>query len=135
MQINRTAWHYRLIKFWNSGRAPDNLCAYMRRLVASLIISVIMTVFMGGMAWAGLNCMVWQPIMWAWGLFDPSVVIADYNYLFVGLFIWALVGIGCLGVVVENRGWLHRTKPRKPSLIVEYIKAKHQKVCKGIDFV
>lgn len=134
MEISKSSWHYKVIKFWNP-RVPYNLCAYMRKLVFSLIISVIAAGAACGLAWACLYTMVWMPFMWVWGQFDPTVVIADINFLFVGLFIWALLGFGALSVVAEQRGWFARTKPRKPSLVMEYIRSKHQKVCKGIKFV
>lgn len=122
MKVKRSSWHYRLttkfsddIEFY--GR---NLCRYFWRVVGSLCILFF-----------GLLCLAALVLLASVWFLDPfwasNTIVAGFILLAVFL---PLLAISLLrwkfGIV---RG------PQPSPLIVEYLKAKKQKICPEIEFI
>lgn len=139
MNINTKSWHYRLIKFYNMRR-PNDLCGYVRSLLLSLLLAVVciwgviaIVYVLGAMLFVG-------PVQLIWSMFDPTMILSKDATAFacIGIFVWLFAGIaGTFMYLKERKGWFQfkpSTKPKKPWLIVEYIKAKHSKVCTMVNY-
>ena len=99
MEISSKAWHLRLVRLFEPGYQPSNLCGYFWRVVLSLLF-------------LGLAIVTLPPLV-------------------------AFFGIGMACAYSYKKVFDHH-KPRelkKPSLIVEFIKAKKRRVCPLITVV
>lgn len=135
MKISTQSWHYRLINLldWSP---PASLCAYFWVVVAALLL-VPMYAIGALLAAVFLSAPLW------WTFADGAGPIA---------FIGAVADVALLTVLlfhlVTERRWRERharivsgeidpytRKPeRKPSLLREWLRAKHEKVCPMLEF-
>lgn len=128
MKIQKSSLHYRLLGFFDMS-APDNLCAYFWAVVFTAARGAI--IFF--MAIPAVICLLLSP----W--------IALILYFFIGpsfgsgiFFVGVLGGVAyaCLGIIglcYVIRKTYGLVVPQD-SVVVEYIKAKHRKICPLLDF-
>lgn len=137
MNISTKSWHYRLIKFYNMRR-PNDLCGYVRAVTLGLLLVLCCVAGAIGVACALFALLFIGPgkLIMLW--FGADIVLSGDDIAFgcLGLFMWAFVGVSFTYMYLkERKGWFEPSdKPKKPWLIVEYIKAKHNKVCTMVEY-
>lgn len=137
MNINTNSWHYNVIReSIFSGTPSSNLCSYFWQVVGRLFSAVLLgtvaafiiaTPFIFLTETLGTNLLtsvagLLGAITWAFAFFIVCVVLVEY------LRDLAAKGIRSLGRYDED-GF------REPNLVLEYIKAKKEKMCPVITFV
>lgn len=138
IQISKTSWHYRLVSRMNSDHVPNRgLCAYMRKVFTSImwltLFASIITFF--------VCFMIGGPVaFWLayFDVFEMTKNIKGFGIISQGIWLvgGAIFGINTARDYLKTRSWKKGPKPtKKPSVFVEYIKAKKQKVCPNIEFV
>ncbi len=139
MKIKTDSWHYQLLE--NAGLIPKNrknLCSYMRGLLMALLIPPMVVV---------------SPLVLYWSFSFPEIdkvpVILSAIYLLIT--IWGFFGtimvMGILLVVIIALVYklgdkLYESIPLtisnihwpKNNIVIEYIKAKKQKICPIVEF-
>jgi len=133
MNISKSSWHYRLLKALDWLAWPkDTLCKYFWKVVVACVFVPSLALLVS-----------WLALLPFWGIF--------YNAPFpLRLFIATIeiIGLGILlGVMVSNR-WdreiragTRKARPeeeyvyKSPSLLRQWLTAKHRKVCPIITFV
>ena len=141
MNINKDSWHYRLLMEFG-GSAPSNLCPYVRKVISALVafgmmffLGACLTAFIG----LGLGSIAGYIVT---GILLPSAVMS--------LVILALVLIAAHFLAMGNHGSyrdfilypfrkvssgvMENKGTKEPRIFVEYIKAKHNKLCPTLDF-
>lgn len=139
--IKPTRWHYRLLLSWHNGRAsrvPANLCPYVRALLGVLLLFSVMA-FVATMMVVSF-VLLWTAVFLGWPITDDTPFDAFYAIGFavsVGL----VIGVLMLAGKFAWRGTKHvwhaaRGTPNnsEPSLVVEYVRAKHDKLCPSLTF-
>lgn len=136
MVININSWHYRLLQFLDF-RTPVNLCPYFWKVIAAII-----TAFAGMFAIALLASSAIFSLIY---LFYP-IPLTELSevLLLLGIAEW-LVFLVIMSIVVWHYGrerydeWRSQQPvvdrpPKEPNIIVEFFKAKHEKVCPRLQF-
>ncbi len=158
MELNKNSFSAKLYRwYFNEYEMPTNLCSYFWALVLAYITTplfflfaipalilaavdkdddfevrstgYIWKAFIGFVIWVlvfFLICMVWVVIKW-FSLSIPKPITA------VGVVGWGLTTLITLIVFVER--WKEKRrygKPKEPSVIWEFIKAKYHKYCPQI---
>ncbi len=131
MKIKKDSWHYQHMKmmgFYPANRT--NLCGYMRGLIMSILLIPMIVV---------------SPLVFYWSLYFPITTSLLIRFLHLILIIWGAVGtIIFISILVLIVGVfiLDRLPPipdfkipeLKNNIVLEYIKAKKQKICPIIEF-
>lgn len=119
MKIKRSSWHYKISNFgkrsWDIG--SDNLCLYFWRMVFKVVVAVILFCFVS------LFCYTF------WTEFDFRFIWLCFFYAgFVAFVSWLAIHL-----LRERLG----KSPEIPggNIIVEYLKAKKEKVCPLIEYI
>lgn len=142
MNISKKSWHYKLVRSTLYGKTSHSLCIYFWQVIISMIV-------VAGLA-AVLLCV---------GVGVLAVIVALLAAIASPILVWAfhitwipkeLVGAGCglwglgLGFAIGMAFvWFMKKKVQpklkamdeQPNLLVEYLKAKKQKVCPQITFI
>ena len=132
MKISTTSWHYRLIQFAEM-RVPHNLCPYCRQV----LWAALFLFFVGVIIAFGAFLVVSIPLHWVWRWFQPSAII--------GACLLIIILTTLLIETVKERRRTERYErarkikkgeipPPKPSLIAEWFRAAHDKVCPWLEF-
>lgn len=139
MKVNKNSWHYKVLseKFcfmggWDEWNISSSLCVYFWQVVFRLFTGV------------GLGLLVLSPF------FSWTLIILDLTFssilgalltvmgllvTFAAPFLGTLFVVVCVGEFIKNKLPRREYKEKEPNLIVEYIKAKKNKVCPIIEFV
>jgi predicted PurR-regulated permease PerM len=142
MDINRNKWHYKVITgdcfFMDGWYASRSLCVYFWQVVARFHWCLfVFTVAVSPLATA---------IVLGTGTAESSYFLVKV-YASVGVAVSLLYGIllsSFVGfLIVEGIKYVYNkfprkheepSKPKEPSIIIEYIKAKKAKVCPRLNF-
>lgn len=138
IQISKTSWHYRLVARMNSDYVANRgLCAYMRNVMTSMmwltLFASIITFF--------VCFMLGGPIAFWLAYFDViemSKNVKGFGIISQGIWLvcGAIFSVNAARDYLKARSWKKGQNPtKKPSVFIEYIKAKKQKVCPNIEFV
>lgn len=129
IQISRESWHFKLVKFF-FDQYSNGLCQYVRRLILSMCIAAALCVVACGGVWFLFGL----PIKFGLSFFyDIAYTKEQLVLTYISLAVWVIGLVGISGVLIKDR--IESNPDRKPSVFVEYIKAKKQKVCPNIEFV
>lgn len=162
MRFSKDSWHFRInstlygetftttYNWRTEKRVPRrfNLCTYFWITVLSIVIYLPFKLFMRIVKDSALSLIlaVWFVIFSLWGFYDLSILNIPLAIFFFA-FVWVILAVGKIAprVIIwyDNRGyWIWENaptitlpRPRSPSLLKEYLKAKKQKVCPIIEFV
>lgn len=133
IQISKTSWHFKMVKFFFDGNSRG-LCQYVRRLILSMCIATCLFFVGCGAIWF----MFGLPIKFALSYFiDITYAKDELVMTAISGLVWAFCTVCICGSFIKDR-FIARRKPKpekKPSVFIEYIKAKKQKVCPNIEFV
>lgn len=131
MKISTSSLHYRITNFfwgfrfwdWKEPIMPRSLCLYFWTMVFSPLIPVISLAVVSLAGSLIYMIVVGIGIMGVWDLYHSE----DVGFIFIGfqLLIWAL---SAAGIYAEYR------KHKSPSILIQYIKAKKEKVCPIIEY-
>lgn len=148
MNIDPGSWHYRLLLSWNSYKVykvPTNLCPYIRQLAAALFI--FSSVGLGVLSLVGSTLAAWTALAMGWDLSEDSPYHAIYmiggsvSAVIAIVLLWAALYWSVQGIKFAYRKARNAVssdtgpvEPSEPSLVVEYLKAKHDKVCPQLTF-
>lgn len=140
MNVSKNSWHYKMAKFHqDTGCPPRNLCPYMRAVLTGLFITSFGVMGAFALIYGIGLTMFYLPIKVACNMMGMSVALVDGDMggVVIGMFLWFVVAVAGLGALIGSKtNWLNRSnKKKEPSIVMEYIRAKRNKVCKGIDFV
>ena len=161
MNISKSSWHYRLIR-WLNRWPEDNLCPYVRQ-----IIYACLTVLGSGLALAALGVAVLIVLSYpVWQFFFYFGDMSDMAITF-SFFIYGLIGITALKIYRADYynyygfkpkpgwEWLHtdifafldpliekfqarrfaiRTTKKEPGIFRQRIRAGHDQICPHLDF-
>ena len=133
MIIKENSWHYWLISNFGDGAYwRTDLCSYMRgflRAVIAFIAVIAGCSLLAAGVGVALYCFGYMLLTALLGLDSASVEFC------VGAVVGILLSGGGLCYVVQKVLDRRTSKPRKaPSLFVQYIKDRHNKVCRRIEF-
>lgn len=133
MKINTSSWHYRLLRAFDYW-PENNLCGYVRQIIGALIMSVISAMLMLGVAFfiiTPIYCAIFQV-----GVHETVFCVFSALYLMFGA-----VAINTYRQMRLSGGIWHtpiferKEKDSQPNILVEFIRAKKQKICPTIEFV
>ena len=137
IEINTKSWHYRLIAWQNGKVVNRGLCAYVRKVITSMIWLLIGVVGVTGIAIAVGYILVVSPVM-IW-LMKFGVIQAYEDVVVPGLIghgIWLFIVVSAtISVYSRKLKIRNKDKQKQQSVFIEYIKAKKKKVCPSIEFV
>lgn len=158
MKIDKNSWHFKLLDYFDcnityklSRGYNVTLCQYFWNVVGALIRGFALGfafLFIGLFSCAAIWAVILMPINYLFISYFGVEVFEDNGYFGLGMLVvfWMVIPtiVGC-GDYVDGRmklfpKWMKlssvNTKPRaekKPSLIVEYLKAKKSKICPLIE--
>ncbi len=141
MKISKQSWHYQLYQLMErldivTMYDKNDLCSYMRGLIISISIPITM---------------ILSPytayLFHITGVLDSHPPLVSFLVL-AGLFLWTIVGLiaDCLLIFVIGIHYINKyiiskipkrekqQKEKKPNILIEYLKAKKQKICPLIEF-
>ena len=99
MKINRSSWHYRLIKMGDSWEIPTDLCSYVRLLIWNILVVLFTVALCTILIGAG----IWSPIQLVlYGVPDQHSMM--YGFSVIG----SLVDVVVLVVTIMH--FLERTR-------------------------
>jgi hypothetical protein len=141
MEINRNSWHYRLLKF--SDTVPStSLCLYFWQVALVVPIKGLVVAVFGSLLGV---CLVTFLLLFAaplatllFFLISDLPPSSDWVLLnLLGAIIW-LIPIVLFGEVAVKK--ILRNKetnytPKEPNILLEFLKAKKEKICPLIQFV
>lgn len=145
MEINKNSWHFKLVNEFFTP--PTNLCPYVRKVLASMGLAVF---------FCCICVLLFGIVVGVPGIFLGSLV----GYIVTGVIHADIVIFGVLQVIylvylhwlgmeaygdyrdfwVSLKDKIFSRKPEKPkvhkepSIFVEYVKAKHDKICPNLEF-
>jgi hypothetical protein len=134
MKISMKSWHYRLIRFvgWNP---PRSLCGYFWAVVFAPLKAVV---YASGFLLVALFAL--GPIAQffvdgshAWAFFGGALDIGLLTALLIHLVTERRYQERHARIMRGDLSDLER-KPREPSLLLEWLRAKHQKFCPMLEF-
>lgn len=133
MNINKSSWHYKLIKHFNCGwDIPDSLCPYVRAVLMYMVVCVFMAC-----AAAALGIVfIWGPIQ-TWLGWAGLMVLTEHQYV-AGIVVHTIYALGLTSWAVKkfyiDRPSSKPQPPKEPSIFMEYIKAKKHRFCPTLTF-
>jgi len=132
MIINKNSWHYKLVCHFSSGWAvPDSLCPYVRALILYMLLCVVMA--FGAIALVVV--FIWGPIQ-TW-LGWAGLMQLNENQYTAGIVVHGIYVMGFLSWLTK-KFWIDKptktSPPKEPSIFMEYLKAKKQKLCPMLTF-
>lgn len=150
MKVSVNSWHYKLNeKFFSSGRIPRSLCTYFWATVIRSVVAMTLAGFvLMIIAMIGIPVYTVVHNYFSTLPYDPNAVpgiIDVIGLVFFGVITGAIVGTIAVGIVagivwlIENRNRLFKyirtdkfevvqTKVSE-NILVQFLKAKKQKVC------
>lgn len=135
INFSKDSWHYHFLTsddWWNShlySQYRANLCPYVRRLTGMLIVTLLCCIVVGLAAFSATIA----PIYWFLGF--PPVTSGIGAFIAIGFLLWTVVGlIAAMFAVKYVQSKMPAKEKKEPSVVVEWIKAKHDKFCPRIDF-
>lgn len=120
MKISTDSWHYKLIDTISVNFPSENLCNYFWQLIFALIVSTILITVI-----CFVTLLMLSPVLQFFIELNPVYII-----------IGGVVDITLLsGTLIESIRERRKYSNKKPSICIEYIKAKKHKYCPKIEFV
>lgn len=146
MKVSRNSWHFRFNKevgeAFGMGAYPGKtLCSYFWGTIWNMVVMCFVAV----LVWVFLVLMG-IPVFAAFGINNLSIFLTATLYPIAGMGLVACVccigaGIIWLSDYLQDKRWQRQEAReqagivKRPNLVVEYIKAKKQKVCPIIEVV
>lgn len=137
MIIYRDRWHYKLLLQWHSNnprRIPDGFCPYVRHLIGALLLFIVAGA--AGLVMAGSIIFYWYALFSGW-TFSEDAWWMPFAAVGFGLSC-AILLVGIWFGLFNLWHYLRRNKTepvvKEDNIVVEYIKAKHEKICPRITF-
>lgn len=132
MIINKDSWHYKLVKNMSNKAMPTTLCSYFWTVVGA-ILEVLSLVALSLLA---IGCIISVILVATLGIY----VVTGAEIIWV-LGCQLILIKGALIIYRETPYYIremykreHQVKARKPSLLMEYLRAKKEKVCPYITY-
>ena len=145
MKLSKKSIPYRLAHFW-SGESwegvPMNICPFMRHVIygsTKLLLLTIAALTAIALADFALVSIVWTLAYWIFDSFEIVDFLHTTFYKAGAMLFLILLAAVASGAFVFARH-LYSTRPRKrtkdknPSVFVEYVKAKYDKICIPLEF-
>lgn len=131
MKISRNSWHYRAVDcFFSAFGISESLCLYFWQVVVSVILSVGIALMGVGVILSLLLLTVY-PVAQLWLGTDPVTALSSGMW-------WCFLGLAFRQYLKEEdklgKPLLEETEHESNSLLVQYLKAKKEKVCPTIEF-
>ena len=142
MKISVKTWHYRfMIWAWDPyhlGRLPKDLCTYFDKLVLGLVFSWWILIWRKAND-LGKAIMIIEPVAIAASVFVFVATRAIYFSIYIahiGLYGLAGVLAGLVVLQANIEDWKRKRPPtpHEPSVLKEWVKAKHRKICPLLEF-
>ena len=131
MKISKKSWHYRLISFFYT-KPERNLCAYIQELLISFLM-LFCLLFISVAAVIGLGFGIGYATLYFIGISD----IAIWKSILVSV-VESLILVGSITLYEKRKvkKLLEEIEGKEPkeSLVLNYIKAKKEKICPLIEF-
>lgn len=127
MKINKNAWHYKLMDFFNLVPwQRTNLCSYMRGMLGSIAFTIV-----AGWALLMIAVLISAPL-WAWAVTGTGLLFS------IGLIFDGLILIGLIREFAPKDKLLFKpileSRKSKPSLVMAWIRSIHDKTCPLVEF-
>lgn len=147
MEISRKSWHYRVVKAVY-GYANQSLCIYFWQVVSALVVHafhilfILFILFVAAFAFAFFAV----PITWGIGELGWIEPVVPFEIAVVPIFVITvavlaaalIIGINTTKYLYEEYRYKRNRKKKlvakEPNLVVEYWRAKKQKVCPTLKF-
>jgi predicted neutral ceramidase superfamily lipid hydrolase len=135
MDVKRTTLHFKILTdrcFYMKGWTPsDSLCVYFWQVVFRFCCCLFVV--------AATVAPLVSVISYVTGTQDSSHILVQF-YSYIGVIVGFFYGVALVTFIISSyiiRREAHKktTKPKQPSIIIEYIKAKKDKVCPMINFI
>ena len=136
MNISRSSWHYKIVSEF-CHTPSKNLCPYVRQLFAVCTIHIpLLCMVIALFLFIGLSP-IFLSIMWSiTGTIETTSIITGMT----GIMLILTTGLGCIYIGskinkrIKNSINENKDNSKEPSIVIEYIKAKHKKMCPSINF-
>jgi len=117
MKVKRSSWHYKISNFGGFENCNDNLCVYFWRTVFKIVVGVLLAVLVGTVLYAYLT--------------SPFILSITILILFL---------VSCVALPVLAICYLRKKLGKPPempygNIVVEYVKAKKNKICPFIEYI
>ena len=164
LTLSKSSWHYRFARFMNDYRVSENLCPYVRQVIYGMMkfsvlwllfsLQIVGTVMVAASIWTLGISAFWASLS-AGGLLVPYYVLVMSVTLCVIIFgsiaaisIWLRASADKFRRdFIDKHGihaWLkyeddkknkkHNKPPKEPNIFIEWLKAKHNKICPQLTF-
>ena len=157
MMIDKASWHYRFLKaVWRDEDFPKSLCWYVDLLIFTILFSVLFYPLITIGYWLDkkikpreIEIPLWLNILIFYLLISTlSLLLTIPSFGLLGIVYGFLLG-GLLGGIIfgsifgvahifsllaEKYPQRFVYKEKKPSLVGEWLKAKHSKICPRLEF-
>lgn len=143
MEISISSWHYRVVKSVYDS-AHNSLCVYFWQVVSALIVRAFHIGFLMFIACFVIGFFA-VPITWGLGELGWIEPVVPGEVAAVPIAIMSIAAVAalviflmsCIKYLIEEYQYKRKKKKRvakEPNLVVEYIRAKKQKVCPTLKF-
>ena len=149
MNISDRSWHYRLVStFAGPAGIPSNLCPYIRRLLLSMLFAVLMTAAAALIAFTLLRSFgITLVFLIDRYIYDFSWFTMSDKYtteVATAVTITSIVTVAAVWLRFDawraHRRWAReyygeQTPPREPSVFGQWLKDRHDQVCRPITVI
>lgn len=146
-KISRNNPLYKLALYWSEEdyKVPTNICPFMRHAVYGVFKGIFMTV-MVLIVITVVDCILVGGVWSTCYLIFDSFGVVDFDrvpWLQLGGAFFIIVGFASvilitIAIVKAMKFWMNHRKDkyadRPPSVVAEYVKARHSRICVPIEF-
>lgn len=134
MKIKRTSWHYRLLDFF-SMQVPGNLCTYFWKVFFTGVLgALIFFVAIPCVIFTAVSPFVLGVLYFLVGSAPGSIIMIIGTAAIIVAAVFGFIFGGVWSVEWVKDHPVSFSKAGEPSVVVEYIKAKHRKICPILEF-
>ena len=138
MKINKNKFHYQLAEFYSGwGGVSDNICNYFWQVIVGLFLMLVIAAAISALIMLGLDMLI-SPMLLYVGLpggiwFNMPLFISGWMLTIVaGVWVGSIWLLGESTKALSNK--LATKQAKDPSLRVEWLKAKKNKMCIKLEF-
>lgn len=135
MKISKDSWHYEMVSFYLKESSPsDSLCIYFWQVVGLSIFTLVTFCVIAAVLFISIKVLVFIPVE-----LTINGYLIIYAYWLSGFYLLQkilqeLPEESTVGKTFRYTPWKNSVD-KEPNIVLEYVRAKKQKICPKIDFV
>lgn len=130
MNISRSSWHYKLVKFVHPTFPSDNVCGYVKQLIAALLMITFILMLTIVMSWA-IGCQLAT-------ILQMNMTVYSHIYMtllgYVILTLTITLAVGTMFAVVYALSYLSGRQSNSKGVLAVWLRNKRNKVCSYIEY-